>query len=75
MWDMEKLEGTEYLTPNEVAEARGANLNTVLKALRAGRLRGRKALGRWLILPADAEQWEPGTWGDAKRMKKEKETE
>ena len=74
MWDMEKLEGIDYLTPNEVAEARGANLNTVLKALRAGRLRGRKSLGRWLILPADASAWEPGTWGDAKRMKKEEGT-
>ena len=67
---MEKLEGTEYLTPGEVAAAKSASLNTVLKALRAGRLRGIKKLGRWLILPADAATWEPSTWGSAARMKK-----
>lgn len=67
---METIESTEYLTADEVAEQKQASHDVVLKALRAGRLRGIKKLGRWLILPADAATWEPSTWGSAARMKK-----
>ena len=67
---METIEGTEYLTPIEVAEQKGTSRQVVLKALREERLRGIKKLGRWLILPADAATWEPSTWGSAARMKK-----
>ena len=70
MQDMERLEGTNYLTVAEVAEAHGAKPDTVRQALHRGTLRGIRVLGRWLITPADADAWEPGGWGGAERFRK-----
>jgi excisionase family DNA binding protein len=68
--NMEKLEGVEYLTVAEVAQARGAAQGAVYQALHRGTLKGTRVLGRWLITPADADAWEPGAWGGAERFKK-----
>lgn len=67
---MENLDNVDYLTTREVAEMKGISTIAVLKACKAGRLVARQVLGRWLVLPADAQAWTPGTWGDASRMKK-----
>lgn len=71
MWDMETIDGVEYLTTLEVAEQKGASADTVRNALHRGTLKGTRILGRWLITPADAQIWEPGRWGGAERFRKE----
>jgi hypothetical protein len=67
---MENIDGREYLTTDEVAVLKGTKATAVTRAIRGGRLKAIRLLGRWLILPADADAWTPGTWGDVARMKK-----
>jgi hypothetical protein len=67
---MEKLDGIEYLTVAEVAEQRGATQGAVYQALKRETLKGTKILGRWLITPADAQEWAPGGWGGVERFRK-----
>jgi predicted DNA-binding transcriptional regulator AlpA len=67
---MEQLDGKEYLMAREVAALKGIAEQAVWRAAKQGKLPAIKRLDRWLILPADADAWTPGTWGDVSRMQK-----
>lgn len=47
---------TREITPREAASRLGVRLDGVYSLLWAGKLRARKADGRWLIVEADVQQ-------------------
>lgn len=52
---MEELEG--YVTAKEAATLIGIHRNNVLKAIRAGKLDGRRLFGRLVLRKVDAEAY------------------
>ena len=60
----------EYVTPKQAAERKGVSVQAIYRAIERGELPSVEILGRKALLPADVENYKPGSYGGVERTRK-----